>query len=66
MEVIHWKATRESTSAGLGEGDWEMGEAFLRCGGNKGSKPRETVGLRDGGASGYLSSYITRPKYLSS
>lgn len=65
MEVPHWKATRESTSAGLGEGDWEMGEGFLRYGGNKGSKPREGVRLGDGGVGGYLSSYITSPKYLS-
>jgi len=38
------------------------GEAFLRYGGNKGSKAREVV---DGGAGGYLSSYITGSKYLS-
>lgn len=65
MEVPHWKATGESTSAVRGEGDWEMGEAFLRYGGNKGSEPREVVGLGDGGAGGYLNSYITSPKYLS-
>lgn len=65
MEVPHWKPTGANTSAGQGDSDWEMGEAFLRYGGNKGSKSREAVGLGDGGAGGYLSSYITSPKYRS-
>ena len=65
VEVPHWKVTRESTSAGLGEHDWVMWKTFLRYGGNNRSKLEELAGLGDGGAGVYLSSYLTSPQYLS-
>lgn len=44
VEVPQWKATRESTIAGLGEDDWKIGEELLRYGWNKGTQGSSWAG----------------------